>query len=80
LTRFAAAFPGEILGISSSDIDGWLRGLNLATKSRNGMLICVKVLFSFARSQTCPPANDGNSPSITFKHDRELATDEEAAA
>ncbi len=56
LTRFAAAFPGEILGISSSDIDGWLRGLNLATKSRNGMLICVKVLFSFARSQNCLPA------------------------
>lgn len=56
LTRFSAAFPGEILGISSSEIDGWLRGLNLSAKSRNGMLICVKVLFSFARSQNCLPA------------------------
>lgn len=56
LTRFGAAFPGEILGISSSDIDGWLRGLGLSAKSRNGMLICVKVLFSFARSQNCLPA------------------------
>ena len=56
LTRFGKAFQGEILGISSSDIDGWLRELNLAVKSRNGMLICVKVLFSFARSQNCLPA------------------------
>jgi hypothetical protein len=56
LTRFGTAFPGEILGISSSDIDGWLRGLNLAPKSRSGMRICVKVLFSFARSQNCLPA------------------------
>jgi integrase len=57
LTRFAAAFPGEILAVSSSDIDGWLRGLDLAAKSRSGMLICVKVLFSFARSQNCLPAD-----------------------
>jgi hypothetical protein len=56
LTRFGTAFPGEILGISSSDIDGWLRGLDLSPKSRSGMLICVKVLFSFARSQNCLPA------------------------
>jgi len=56
LTRFAEAFPGEILAITSSDIDGWLRGLDLSTKSRNGMLICVKVLFSFARAQNCLPS------------------------
>ncbi len=37
-------------------MDGWLRGLNLSAKSRNGMLICVKVLFSFARLQNCLPA------------------------
>jgi hypothetical protein len=56
LTRFGTAFRGEILGISSSEIDGWLRGLDLAPKSRSGMLICVKVLFSFARSRNCLPA------------------------
>jgi len=43
--------------VSSSDIDGWLRGLNLAAKSRSGMLICVKVLFSFACSHNCLPAD-----------------------
>jgi len=56
LTRFAEAFPGDIIGISSSDIDGWLRGLDVSTSSRNGMLICVKVLFSYARTQNCLPA------------------------
>ena len=56
LTRFAEAFPGEILGITSSDIDAWLRGLEVSASSRNGMLICVKVLFSYARSQNCLPA------------------------
>ena len=56
LNRFAEAFPGDIIGISSSDIDGWLRGLEVSTSSRNGMLICVKVLFSYARTQNCLPA------------------------
>ncbi len=56
LNRFAEAFPGEILGISSSDIDAWLRGLKVSASSRNSMLVCVKVLFSYARSQNCLPA------------------------
>ena len=56
LTRFAEAFPGDIIGISSSDIDAWLRGLDVSTSSRNGMRICVKVLFSYARTQNCLPS------------------------
>ena len=56
LNRFAEAFPGDIIGINSSDIDAWLRGLEVSTSSRNGMLICVKVLFSYARTQNCLPA------------------------
>jgi integrase len=73
LTRFAEAFPGEILGISSSDIDAWLRGLNVSTSSRNGMLICVKVLFSYARSQNCLPAEQMTTAEqikkVKLKHD-----------
>ncbi len=61
LTRFAEAFPGDIIGISSSDIDAWLRGLDVSTSSRNGMLICVKVLFSYARTQNCLPAEQMTS-------------------
>ncbi len=57
LGRFAASFQGEILGVTSADIDGWLRGLDLSNSSRNSMLICVKVLFSFARSRNYLPAD-----------------------
>ena len=78
LSRFGVAFPGEILGISSSEIDGWLRGLNLAPKSRSGMLICVKVLFSFARSQNCLPAEQMTAAEqikkMRIKDDEEIST------
>jgi len=62
LTRFAEAFPGEILGITSSDIDAWLRGFKVSAGSRNSMLVCVKVLFSYARSQNCLPAEQMTAP------------------
>jgi len=62
LTRFAEAFPGEILGITSSDLDAWLRGFKLSAGSRNAMLACVKVLFSYARSQNCLPAEQMTAP------------------
>jgi hypothetical protein len=78
LTRFGTAFPGEILGISSSEIDGWLRGLNLAPKSRSGMLICVKVLFSFARSRNCLPAEQMTAAEqikkMKVKNDEDIST------
>ena len=55
LRRFAAAFPGEMTAITSADIETWLRDLALSAGSRNSMLVCVKVLFSFARKRTYLP-------------------------
>jgi hypothetical protein len=73
LNRFATAFPGEILGISSSGIDAWLGGLPVSASSRNSMLICVKVLFSYARAQNCLPAEQMTAPEqikkVKIKHD-----------
>lgn len=48
LNRFAAAHSGEILDVTSSDIDAWLRSLNVAPSSRNSMLIYVNLLLSHA--------------------------------
>ncbi len=62
LNRFAESFPGEILGITSSDIDTWLRSFKVSASSRNTMLVCVKVLFSYARSQNCLPAEQMTAP------------------
>ncbi len=73
LNRFAESFPGEILGITSSDIDAWLRGFKVSASSRNTMLVCVKVLFSYARSQNCLPAEQMTAPEqlkkVKITHD-----------
>jgi hypothetical protein len=55
LNRFAAKFPGEILDITSQEIDAWLRSLDVAPGTRNSMLRCIKVFFSFARSRNYLP-------------------------
>jgi len=77
LNRFAEAFPGEILGVSSSDIDAWLRGFKVSASSRNSMLVCVKVLFSYARSQNCLPAEQMTAPEqlkkVKIKKDDDIS-------
>lgn len=57
LRRFGDSFAGEILGITSADVDRWLRGLDVSNSSRNSMLAFVKVLFSFARERNYLPAD-----------------------
>jgi integrase len=77
LNRFAEAFPGEILGVSSSDIDAWLRGFKVSASSRNSMLVCVKVLFSYGRSQNCLPAEQMTAPEqlkkVKIKNDDDVS-------
>jgi len=63
LNRFAAAHLGEILDVTSSDIDAWLRSLNVAPSSRNSMLIYVNLLFSYALEQNYLPAGKPIAPS-----------------
>ena len=55
LNRFAAKFPGAILDVTGAEIDAWLRTLDISSVTRNSMLRCVKVLFSFARSRNYLP-------------------------
>ena len=55
LNRFALRFPGEILDTTSQEIDAWLRSLDVAPGTRNSMLRCIKVFFSFARSRNYLP-------------------------
>ncbi len=58
LNRFAAAFPKPILHVKSDEIDDWLRGMDLAPRTRNGMLTSVRTLFSFAKTRSYLPKND----------------------
>ena len=55
LNRFAAKFPGPILNVTGAEIDAWLRALKISSVTRNSMLRCIKVLFSYARSQNYLP-------------------------
>jgi integrase len=55
LNRFAAKFPCPILEVTGPDVDAWLRSLDIVATTRNSMLRCVKVLFSFAKAQNYLP-------------------------
>ena len=55
LNRFAIKFPGPILEITGPDVDAWLRSLAISAVTRNSMLRCIKVLFSFAKGQNYLP-------------------------
>ena len=58
VNRFSAAFDGPILRVKSEDIDGWLRRLGVAPRTRNQMLTSVRTLFSFAKSRSFLPKNE----------------------
>ena len=55
LNRFAIRFPGEVMDATAQEIDAWLRSLDVAPGTRNSMLRCIKVFFSFARSRNYLP-------------------------
>ena len=55
LNRFATKFPGEVLDATTQEIDAWLSSLDVAPGTRNSMLRCIKVFFSFARSRNYLP-------------------------
>jgi integrase len=55
LNRLAAKFPGPILEVTGPDVDAWLRSLKISPVTRNSMLRCIKVLFSFAKAQNYLP-------------------------
>jgi hypothetical protein len=61
LHRFALRFPGEILDTTSQEIDAWLRSLDVAPGTRNSMLRCIKVFFSFARERNYLPEDRGTA-------------------
>ena len=55
LNRLAAKFPGPILEVTGPSVDAWLRSLDIVATTRNSMLRCIKVLFSFAKAQNYLP-------------------------
>jgi integrase len=55
LTRFAAKFPANLMEVDTHQIDTWLRSLDVKPCTRNSMLRCIKIFFSYARSRNYLP-------------------------
>ena len=62
--RFGKAFPGEIMAISSGDIDRWLRKLGGSPVTRNSVHRCIKVLFSFAKARGYLPGAERTAAAM----------------
>ena len=41
--------------MTGPEVDAWLRSLDIASVTRNSMLRCIKVLFTFAKAQNYLP-------------------------
>ena len=49
--RFAKDFPGAILSVKSQQVDGWLRRLGGAPRTRNATHTSIRTFFSWAKSR-----------------------------
>jgi integrase len=79
--RFAKAFPGEIIPITTDQIDSWLKGLGGKARSKNNARDHVIAFFNFAQQKDYLPksldhAAVGTSP---FNDARKKITTEEGA-
>ena len=58
LRRFAADFDVPISHVQRHQIDDWLRKRDVTSRSRNGLLATIRVLFSFAKKRSYLPVGD----------------------
>ena len=49
LNRMAKAFPGAVASITTGELDQWLRGLDVAARTRNNLRTSVTTFFSFCQ-------------------------------
>jgi len=62
LTRFATKFSGDLNEVDAHQIDAWLRSFDVAVCTRNSMLRCIKIFFSYARSRNYLPEERKTAP------------------
>lgn len=64
LKKFTKKFKGQIQEISSRDVDDYLRGLKVATRSRDNVHTILKSLFSYARARGYLPQSERTAAEI----------------
>jgi len=67
LNAFQKVVGGNIIGVSSNDIDTYLRGINGAQRTRKNSHTIIRSLFSFARSKGYLPASEKTVAEIISK-------------
>ena len=58
LNKFAEAFPGRIDHITTHEIEVWLNGLGVSSRTRNNYRNAVLQLFRYARAKRYLPRNE----------------------
>ena len=64
LNRFAVKFACPIIEVTGPDVDAWLRSLSISPVTRNSMLRCIKVLFTFAKAQNYLPSEKATAVEL----------------
>lgn len=64
LKKFVKKFKGQVQEISSRDVDDYLRGLKVASRSRDNVHTILKSLFSYARTRRYLPQSERTAAEI----------------
>ncbi len=62
--RFCKVFHGEIMKISTGEIDKWLRGIAKSPVTRNSIHRCIKVFFAFAKARGYLPQSEATAAEL----------------
>ena len=71
LDKFASAFHCNIGMVSGTDIDTWLRGLNVGPRTRNNLRNAVQTLFGYAKARKYLPKDHDELDAVARAKDGE---------
>ena len=71
LEKFTGRFHGNIGSIAGTEIDGWLRDLNVAPRTRNNLRNSVQTLFSYAKARRYLPKDHDELEAVPLAKDRD---------
>ena len=71
LEKFTGRFQCNIGTITGADIDGWLRGLGVAPRTRNNLRNAVQTLFSYAKARRYLPKDHDELEAVALAKDKD---------
>ncbi len=71
LEKFGKGFSCNIGTITGAEIDGWLRGLKVAPRTRNNLRASVQTLFSYAKARKYLPKDHDEIEAVPLAKDND---------